>query len=294
VSTHFSPPLFSQNGWGVTYNQTKICASNGSTVEMHCTYEHPDDYTITKTFWCLSDDKDLTKNSEYKHRTQYNCSAKSCTMKIADLRQKDSREYTFRFLTNKPDGKYTGKPGITLSVTGNESYTQAGLKCKSTCSGDVSYVWLKNGEKFAEENPHTARLHPNDSICCALKGQENYYPPKLPSATVSPPGEIMEGSSVTLICSSDFKPAVIYTWYKEDGQTPRIAKQLDITSIQSSDSGLYYCTAENELGIMTSKHLSIDVKCKSPFQLFKALVRLIVRATWLQAQTNLGAGLFND
>lgn len=87
-------------------------------------------------------------------------------------------------------------------------------------------------------------------------------PPKLPSVTVSPPGEIMEGSSVTLICSSDFKPAAKHTWHKKDGHTCFITNQLDITSIRPSDSGLYYCTAENELGIMKSKHLFINVKCE--------------------------------
>lgn len=113
----------SQNSWGVTYTTTNICASNGSAVEMHCTYQYPSEYTIEETVWCFKDNQDLQKRSEYKNRTQYNCNEKSCTMKIEDLRQKDSNEYMFRFISNKPDGKYTGKPGITLSVTGKTKHT---------------------------------------------------------------------------------------------------------------------------------------------------------------------------
>ncbi|XP_065327254.1 B-cell receptor CD22-like [Pelmatolapia mariae] len=153
----------------------------------------------------------------------------------------------------------------------NESCTKAELKCKSSCTGDVSYVWLKNGEKVTEENPHITSLRFNDSICCALKRQEDYcsaslYPPKLPSVTVSPSGEIVEGSSVILICSSDANPAANYTWYKEGGQTPlSITKQLSLPSIRPSDSGAYNCTAENELGIRKSKHLHINVKYAPKF-----------------------------
>ncbi|XP_073330041.1 B-cell receptor CD22-like [Pagrus major] len=87
--------------------------------------------------------------------------------------------------------------------------------------------------------------------------------PKLPSVSVSPSAEIVEGSSVTLTCSSDANPAANYTWYKENGdpdlQPLSKEPQLVFSSIQSSDSGEYYCTAENELGRRTSEYISINV-----------------------------------
>ena len=91
--------------------------------------------------------------------------------------------------------------------------------------------------------------------------------PKLPSVSVSPSGEIVEGSSVTLTCSSDANPAANYTWYKKnvnpDLQPLSKEPQLVFSSIQSSDSGEYYCTAENQLGKRTSEYIFIDVKCES-------------------------------
>ena len=41
--------------------------------------------------------------------------------------------------------------------------------------------------------------------------------PKLPSVSVSPSAEIVEGSSVTLTGSSDANPAATCTWYKSNG-----------------------------------------------------------------------------
>ncbi|TKS68661.1 Vascular cell adhesion protein 1 [Collichthys lucidus] len=90
--------------------------------------------------------------------------------------------------------------------------------------------------------------------------------PRLPSVSVSPSGEIMENSSVTLTCSSDANPAAKYTWYKKNGdpdpQPLSEERQLVFRSIQSSDSGEYYCTAENELRRRTSESISVHVKCE--------------------------------
>uniref|UniRef100_A0A669BFS1 Ig-like domain-containing protein n=1 Tax=Oreochromis niloticus TaxID=8128 RepID=A0A669BFS1_ORENI len=254
--------------WGVTYTTAKICASNGSTVEMKCTYTYPAGYTVKEEFWCFQDDKDLKGNLDYKDRIQYNCTEKSCTMKMADLKWTDSREYRFRFITDKTEGKYTGVPGITLSITAlqvevtkirvNESCTKAELKCKSSCTGDVSYVWLKNGKEVTEENPYITSLQFNDSICCALKGQGKYcsaslYAPKLPSVSVSPSAEIVEGSSVTLTCSSDANPAASYTWYKEDEDSPKTSgHNFTISNIRPEHSGSYYCVAHNNRGTHNS------------------------------------------
>uniref|UniRef100_A0A669DQB8 Ig-like domain-containing protein n=1 Tax=Oreochromis niloticus TaxID=8128 RepID=A0A669DQB8_ORENI len=85
--------------------------------------------------------------------------------------------------------------------------------------------------------------------------------PKLPSVSVSPSAEIVEGSSVTLTCSSDANPAATYTWYKEkDHEHLSEDSQLIFSSIQPSDSGEYYCTAENELGEKKSDSIFINVK----------------------------------
>ena len=73
--------------------------------------------------------------------------------------------------------------------------------------------------------------------------------PKLPSVSVSPSAEIVEGSSVTLTCSSDANPAANYTWHKENGDSPKASGQIfTITDFRAEHSGNYYCEAQNRRG----------------------------------------------
>lgn len=89
--------------------------------------------------------------------------------------------------------------------------------------------------------------------------------PKLPSVSVSPSAEIVEGSLVTLTCSSDANPAATFTWYKHVGNQNlhflSLKPQLVFSPIKSSDSGEYHCTAANVFWRTMAKLISINVKC---------------------------------
>uniref|UniRef100_A0A8C4NLA4 B-cell receptor CD22 n=1 Tax=Dicentrarchus labrax TaxID=13489 RepID=A0A8C4NLA4_DICLA len=275
-----------QDDWGVTYTSTQICALKGSTVDISCTYRYPsrinDRITqVKEKFWFTrarnNDYVDIRSDPEYSGRVQYICGNNDCTLRITDLRESDSAEYKFRFITNQHNGKYTGSPGVTLSVTGMvqvsrllvyKSYNRAELKCHSSCRlpDHLHYVWYKNGQKMERRtSSYSVSVYPADSYSCAVEGYEKFpsppvYPPRVPSVSVSPSGEIVEGSSVTLTCSSDANPAASYTWYKRNGNRYPQPLSKEPQSIQSSDSGEYYCTAENKLGKKTSNYISINVK----------------------------------
>ncbi|XP_038550821.1 B-cell receptor CD22-like [Micropterus salmoides] len=161
-------------------------------------------------------------------------------------------------------------PDLQVQVirsTVHQIYTMAQLKCLGSCRppDHSSYIWFKNGQKVqTKTSSYSVNVYPADSYSCAVKGQEGFpspsvYAPKLPSVSVSPSAEIVEGSSVTLTCSSDANPAAKYTWYKENQTLLSEEPQLVFSSIQSSDSGEYYCAAENQLGRKTTKYI-INVK----------------------------------
>uniref|UniRef100_A0A3B4X5Z7 Ig-like domain-containing protein n=1 Tax=Seriola lalandi dorsalis TaxID=1841481 RepID=A0A3B4X5Z7_SERLL len=77
--------------------------------------------------------------------------------------------------------------------------------------------------------------------------------PKLLSVSVSPSGEIVEGSSVNLSCSSDANPAANYTWYKQNEDSPKASGQIfTITDLRPEHSGNYYCEAQNTRGRRSS------------------------------------------
>uniref|UniRef100_A0AAY5EP51 Ig-like domain-containing protein n=1 Tax=Electrophorus electricus TaxID=8005 RepID=A0AAY5EP51_ELEEL len=84
-------------------------------------------------------------------------------------------------------------------------------------------------------------------------------PPK--NVSISPSGEIVEGSSVTLTCSSDANPPVQnYTWFIEGGTSPVGSGQTyRIVNITAEHTGLYYCVAQNEHGALNGT-VTISVK----------------------------------
>uniref|UniRef100_A0A668RE90 B-cell receptor CD22 n=1 Tax=Oreochromis aureus TaxID=47969 RepID=A0A668RE90_OREAU len=288
----------SQHCWGVTYTSTQICAVKGSTVEIKYRYTYPSrtQYQITKVQMKLWFTKgfdhqpvDLKSDSDYTGRVEYR-SNQDCTLRITELRESDSAVYKFRFITNHQGGSYTGSPGVTLTVTDAPKLPSVsvspsaeiveGSSVTLTCSSDANpaanYTWYKeDGHKRLSEDSQLvfSSIQSSDSgqYYCRAENKlgmkrsgskliDVKYAPKLPSVSVSPSAEIVEGSSVTLTCSSDANPAANYTWYKE-GDHKRLSEdsQLVFSSIQSSDSGQYYCRAENKLGMKRSGSKLIDL-----------------------------------
>ncbi|XP_036952979.1 B-cell receptor CD22-like isoform X2 [Acanthopagrus latus] len=283
-----SPPVcvYDRPCYRVIYTDRSICASKGSSVDISCTYSSYD--TIRSKFWFSpershqwqspSQPEDLS-DSQFAGRVQVLESERGrSTLRITDLTESDSAQYHFTFKTGWSEWR-SSLPGTTLTVTAlqvqvtritvHQSDTEAELKCHSSCSpaARLSYVWFKNGQKVTgvETSSFKGRVYPGDIISCALKGHENYgsppvYAPRLPSVSVSPSAEIVEGSSVTLTCSSDANPAANYTWYRENYkllQSPEGSYYL--TSISSEDRGNYSCKAQNQHG-QTSSSVFIDVQ----------------------------------
>ncbi|XP_034430005.1 B-cell receptor CD22-like [Hippoglossus hippoglossus] len=446
------------DGWGVRCTPTQICAVKGSNVQIRCSYWHPSriydlDVAVEQTYWFTkgqdSEPVDLRAASEYTGRVQYHCGNKACTLTITDLRDSDSDVYQFRFITNQPTGRFTGSPGVSLSVTGVQviSSSWSRVECQTSCppTPSLSYIWYKNGQKTWGEKSYSDYFYSRDSISCAVRGHEDFpsapvcvrgnscdrvnyidrnicafkgssvdiscsynsryysitkswfvaeqlyrpqavdllkdpefthrvqvlepergrstlrimnltlsdsaqyrftfksqwsewkrsfpgttltvtdvqviwspigptltchsscllsgrpsfvwykngteihgetsptfrgflhpensyscayehhhsspvYAPKVPLVQLSQPGDILKGSSVSLTCSSDANPPPAYAWYKQNQTLLNRAAQLVFSSIPLSDSGEYYCTAENVLGKTASKRVLINVK----------------------------------
>ncbi|CAL8328535.1 unnamed protein product [Merluccius merluccius] len=296
--------------WTVTYTSSNVCALRGSTVDITCTYKYPykmSSSTLVETLWFTKGDHkqpvDLLSDTDYAGRVEYRCGENSCSwfickgkcnLRIRDLRQTDSAEYKFRFTTNRPGGKYTGDPGVTLSVTGLSVEVtpvatvtegqRVTLTCITSCplTDKPSYMWYQNnGPVTGPESPENQLVldpvspqHAGNYACSVrnyphLRSPEEtltvQYAPKTSSVTVSPSGEVVEGSSVTLSCSSDANPAANYTWFKvntdNSSRDLNQGQQLVFGPIMSSDSGQYLCEAKNELGTI-SLSIYINVKCK--------------------------------
>ncbi|XP_069545584.1 B-cell receptor CD22-like [Brachyistius frenatus] len=264
----------------VNYSNRRICAFKGSSVDISCTYNSYNN-PIQSKFWfdvhqSRYSSKDLSEDSRYAGRVQVLETERGrSTLRISDLTDADSADYRFKFKTQSFEWGRS-LPGTTLTVTAlwvqvtrrdvYQSFTKAELKCLSSCSpaGRPSIVWIKNEERTPGKASYEGWFNTGDNISCAFIGHEGYrspsvYAPRAASAVMSPSGAIMEGSLVNLTCSSDANPAANYTWYKEQTQLSK-EPQLVFRSIQSNQSGEYYCKAENELGTKTSENILLQVK----------------------------------
>ncbi|XP_045546875.1 B-cell receptor CD22 [Salmo salar] len=272
--------VLGQTGWSVTCTKKSICAFKGSKVELSCSYTYPSVHTITTTFWFTKYDAEgkpvsLRDDPDYNRRVTYHRDKKN-RLTIRDLREKDSATYKFRFITDQTGGKYTGDPGVTLSVTGLQvKVTPAGegqrtLTCSTTCTltnnFNPTYIWYKNRQpvRKASSPMYSISSEDADSYSCAVKGHDGLsspavYKPKSTSVSVSPSGEIVEGSSVTLTCSSDANPPVDkYTWYfQNETFLNGFGQMYNISKFKSKDNGHYHCEAWNGRGSRNSTALMI-------------------------------------
>ncbi|XP_062389762.1 B-cell receptor CD22-like [Sardina pilchardus] len=303
--------------WGVVYIPKEACALAGSTLYVDCTYVYPSHLKVTGAFWyqgCSSggEDEDLSQNKEFAGRVEYlGDTESSCSLRVTDLKESDSGEYCFRFITSRWwRGKWTGAPGVDLSVSvlqvlmASETVTEGEsvtLTCHSTActlSNSATYLWHKSS-RIATSNrtteKNTLTLDPVSSedagsYSCAVRGCEEHpspaapltvrYTPKNTSVSVNP-SEVSNGGLVTLTCSSDAYPPVHdYTWYRQNGLgTFRLGagEKMNFT-LDIGDSGRYICEAWNEVGSGNSTGVEITFAAPAWWITAELLIILSVMA----------------
>ncbi|XP_049325944.1 B-cell receptor CD22-like [Astyanax mexicanus] len=147
------------------------------------------------------------------------------------------------------------------------------LTCKTTCSltDSSSFTWYRNGAALSSrtEQLYLQSVSREDAgrYSCAVLDQKLHspvvtlnirYPPKSVSVSISPSGEIVEGSSVTLTCSSDGNPPVEYNWYKGSSSVAT-GKTFTLNKISSVNSGEYKCRSSNKHGEKYSDTVTLNV-----------------------------------
>ncbi|XP_073730190.1 myelin-associated glycoprotein-like [Misgurnus anguillicaudatus] len=98
------------------------------------------------------------------------------------------------------------------------------------------------------------------------------YAPKNSSVSVFPSNSVLEGSSVTLMCSSDGNPAVFnYTWYRENGgqlEELQTGYNLTFNVTDRTHTGRYYCQAKNQHGTQNTS-VSLDIQYAPKISFFR-------------------------
>uniref|UniRef100_A0A672QYV8 Ig-like domain-containing protein n=1 Tax=Sinocyclocheilus grahami TaxID=75366 RepID=A0A672QYV8_SINGR len=287
--------------WGVNYSPSYVCALKGSTVKMSCALKYPRDHKIKTVFWTKpavtdGDLPPLCLVPENRGRVQ--CvreNEDNHNITLTDVTEADKHIYYCRFITNIDTGKWTGVPGAQLDVTGRvhlQVETQQSVKerdsvtlrCKSSCSlpEQTTFIWYRNTQRLTTGTVNVNQLQlqsvsraDEGNYRCAVSGYEHLisppvylkveYPPRNVSVSINGSGEIVEGDSVTLSCSSDSNPpALNFSWFKENQSSAVGSGQsFSISSFNSSHSGRYYCEAQNKHGSQRSE--SVSVSCEQIF-----------------------------
>lgn len=173
--------VLGQDDFTVSYTHQSVCVLRGSSVDLPCSYTQPSGQTVRKTFWFTkqqpgSDPVDLSLDPEYAGRVEYRGDKeRDCTLRITDLRESDAAEYQFGFMTDQPGGRYSGKPGITLSVTGTvtlwSSYYNRETVCVCLClsirhnkSGHACHCDIISHWDITETDTQTWPHRPNQSL----------------------------------------------------------------------------------------------------------------------------------
>uniref|UniRef100_A0A673HCM3 Ig-like domain-containing protein n=1 Tax=Sinocyclocheilus rhinocerous TaxID=307959 RepID=A0A673HCM3_9TELE len=278
---------FKMMDWGVNYSPSYVCALKGSTVKMSCTLKYPSGYKIETVFWTKPAVTDgglppLCLVPENRGRVQ--CVSENedtHNITLTDVTEADKHIYYCRFTTNFETGKWTGVPGAQLDVTGRvhlQVETQQSVKdgdpvtltCKSSCSlpQQTTFIWYRNTQRLTTRTVNVNQLQLQSvsrddagNYRCAVSGYEHLisppvylkveYPPKNVSVSITGSGEIVEGDSVTVSCSS--QPAVIPS-------SVGSGRSFSISSFNSSHSGRYYCEAQNKHGSQRSESVSVTIK----------------------------------
>ncbi|KAL1281333.1 hypothetical protein QQF64_000136 [Cirrhinus molitorella] len=150
------------------------------------------------------------------------------------------------------------------------------LTCKSSCTltDRATFIWYRNSQPLTERRDtnnelllQPVRREDAGRYSCALHGHTYIspdvhlnvtYAPKSVSVSISPSGEIVEGDSVTLICSSDSNPPAEISWFK--GRTfVGSGRIYSISNISSDHSREYKCKSINEHGEKYSDAVTLNV-----------------------------------
>ncbi|XP_053530811.1 uncharacterized protein LOC108261760 [Ictalurus punctatus] len=167
--------LTQDSDWGVNYTDNLTCAVRGFSVSIPCSYSYPTSnpsIQVTQMLWCsMNSNTGGCTNPPYIYNSssittsdfEYAGDDKSdCTLLIHNVQFSYSGEYRFRFITDNPSDRYTGKPGATLQVadlkvslirlSGIGTLKQGdslNLTCDVNCTQSSSqFVWSKNNERL--------------------------------------------------------------------------------------------------------------------------------------------------
>ncbi|XP_024656575.1 B-cell receptor CD22 [Maylandia zebra] len=164
----------SDSCWALNYVHSRICALEGSSVNISSKYSHPDYEQIQSKCWYKvkrNAEEDVRRNlTEDADHVEYDDSMKNQhILRLKKLKRDDSAEYRFTITTGNEEVKEFDFPGVTLIVTelrvkmSPSAVVTEGQRVTLTCStscpltDNTNYIWYLNSRPLTpreNQNKH--------------------------------------------------------------------------------------------------------------------------------------------
>ncbi|XP_054471916.1 uncharacterized protein LOC129105063 [Anoplopoma fimbria] len=164
--------VYDQNCWSVNYVSRRICALEGSSVNISSEYSYPN-YQPTSKLWFKIKRRvkeDVKEPLKAEGGVKYHDNMKNQhILTISNLKKDDSAEYTF---TLQDDHRWvrSDSPGVTLVVTGLKvelspsavvtEDQRVTLTCSTSCplTDNTNYIWFFNSRPLTPTENHNKHL----------------------------------------------------------------------------------------------------------------------------------------
>ncbi|XP_043559943.1 myelin-associated glycoprotein-like isoform X4 [Chiloscyllium plagiosum] len=270
----------------------------GVTTNLKCSSSNIDEKTKTSLNWyglpdqsaeqCSDDPTVLSSCLRFIPSYQDHNKIIKCSVTYSAFAYSDKASITLNV-------SYTPK-NVTIRVDKGSGLTiregdKLSLMCTSNSNPEAMYSWHKREEESGETRlingskgtlsfqsitssdsgfySCTAANHVGSNKSETLEIQVQYAPKNVTIQVVHGSHlEIIEGDTLSLMCTSNSNPEATYTLYKREesnDQTRALSNvkgTLTFQHISRTDSGFYSCTATNYIGNVTSNDLEIYVQYK--------------------------------
>ncbi|XP_066920779.1 hemicentin-1-like [Clytia hemisphaerica] len=238
---YLQPPMITITNTSIT--STLNCSTRGS--------PHPSIRWIRNGVQVSSRAGHVINRKDYhKEITLLHCEVENAVAKLTSHVTEEKKYLSTPQLSRRPSGDVIEGQTILLfcQVDGSEPITYSWFHKDVLIAGNSSWYVLQNVSTSTNDGGYrcTASNDASTKSSKTLSIDVHYLrlPTIISTPTLRGSSSLLEGSSITLSCSTDGKPSPTVTWHFQNKQLTSLST-LTLSDLSPEQSGTYHCTVEN-------------------------------------------------